>query len=290
MELKLKSAGVTLMAVGGIVVALSLLKGTPFSAPAPTHGQQPAAHRPPPPLPPAGLSGTPDGRSIIVDNDTLSLVLHDQPLGPVLAEIARAAHVIVNASPEINARHVSIELQAVPLALGLQRLLGDSDVYFYSSAGRLRAVWIYDHGAGAALRPIPPESWASTADIERQLNDPSATQRMMAVQTLVARNGADAGDIVARALLDPDPEVRLRALDVALSAGVAIPRDTLVDLTNDAYPRIRLLALETIVSATPLGGEREAEVDQLMQRMSGDTDPEVRARAAELLASRHPAG
>jgi HEAT repeat protein len=81
--------------------------------------------------------------------------------------------------------------------------------------------------------------------------------------------------------------VRLRALDVALSAGVSVSRETLTTLTYDSSPPVRALALEAIASGTPVGGDREAETLQLVRRLTADPDPEVRAKAADILASRN---
>jgi len=201
-------------------------------------------------------------RSIIVDHGTLSLTLHEQLLGPVLDEISRKGHVSIYSQPAIDAGPATVELREVPLDRGLHELLKDYDVFSYSSAGNLRSVWIYEKNAGATLVPVPPESWASTTDIERRMNAGSPTERIGAVETLVARNGPDAIEVVNRALLDDDPEVRLRALDVGL------------------------LALEAIASGTPLDGPRDAETQQLIRRMMGDADADVRAKAAKILESR----
>lgn len=228
-------------------------------------------------------------RSILVENGALSLLLHDQPLGPVLAEISKKSRVNIYSVPAIDIRSVTIELRAVPIDRGLEELLKDCDVFLYNAAGQLRSVWVYEKNAGAQLVPVPPESWASTADVERQMNGGSPAERIAAIETLVARNGSSAGEVVNRALLDENAEVRLRALDVALSAGVAVSRETLNSLTYDSSAPIRALALEGIANGTPLGGPREAETDQLIRRMMGDPDAEVRTKASELLDSRRTA-
>ena len=223
----------------------------------------------------------------IGDHGLLSLDLHEQSLGTVLAGIARKSHMRIVSSPAIDSRFVTLQMRGVPLDSGLRQILKDCDVFFYSSAGELRSAWIYEKDAGAQLIPVPPENWASTSDIERQMNSGSPAERISAIETLVARNGPGSGDLVSRALLDENAEVRLRALDVALSAGVGVSRETLTSLTYDGSAAVRALALEAIASGTALGGTYEAETDDLLRRMSGDADLEVRSRAAETLESRH---
>jgi hypothetical protein len=219
----------------------------------------------------------------------LSLNLHEQSLGAVLVEISRKSHVRIFSSPAIDSRIVTLELRDMPLERGMRELLKDGDVFFYSSAGELRSAWVYEKGAGAELVPVPPENWASTADIERQMNSGSTAERISAIETLVARNGPGSTDLVGRALLDANAEVRLRALDVALSAGVAVSRETLISLTYDSSAAVRALALEAIAGGTALGSAYEAETDDLLRRMTGDVDAEVRGKAAEALEVRHAA-
>lgn len=227
-----------------------------------------------------------DFHEVVVENGMLSLDVRQQPMTTVLAAIARDSGVSINSSASIDARSVSMRIQRLPLRDGLERLLQNCDLFFYSSSGALRSVWIYDRGDGAQLVPVPPERWASTAEVQRKLNDGSPAERVSAVETLIARNGPGADDILNRALLDDSPEVRLRALDVALSVGVHVSRETLTASTYDSSGPVRALALETLVSSTAVGGAREGETQELMRRMLGDPDAAVRTRASELLAGR----
>ena len=227
-------------------------------------------------------------RTILVENGMLSLALHDQPLGPVLVEISKKSRVNIFSLPAIDTHSVTIDMWNVPLDRGLQELLRNYDVFFYNSGGLLRSAWVYEREAGAQLVPVPPASWASTADVERQMRNGSPAERISAIETLVARDGPDAGNVVSRALLDENEDVRLRGLDVALSAGVSVSRETLTSLTYDSSAPVRVLAMQAIASGTPLGDARDAETEQLLRRMMGDADSEVRAKASEILDSRHP--
>ena len=227
-----------------------------------------------------------DETSIILEDGLLSVTLHEQRLGEVLAEIARKAAITIYTTPPIDAHLISMQIHALPFEQGLHRLLVDFDAFFYSTAGELRSVWVYEKHAGMELMPVSAQNWASTADFERNLISGSPAERIRAIETLVAREGPNAISAVNQALTDQEAEVRLRALDVALSAGLEIAPDTLTLLTTDSAPSVRALALEAIASATPQDGPREAETQQLIRRMLGDADGQVRTRAQEILESR----
>lgn len=227
-----------------------------------------------------------DLHGVSFERSLLSVDVAAERLGPILADIARRSATTIFSEPTIDSRVVTIKLREVPLEQGLRSLLGNCDVFAYSSAGQLRTVWAYEHGAGSGLVPIPPESWASTAEFERKLNAGSPSERILAIETIVARNGPKALETVSRALADDNAEVRLRALDVALSAGVSIPPETLTMLTSDSSPAVRALALEAIVNGTERGSTREAETLQLIHRMLADPDLEVRKRAQEMIDER----
>jgi hypothetical protein len=229
----------------------------------------------------SGFPTQKDFHGVSYERGLLSVDVAAERLGPILVDIARRSATTIFSEPTIDARVVTIKLRDVPLEQGLRSLLGDCDVFAYSSAGQLRTLWAYEHGAGSGFVPIPPESWASTAEFERKLNAGSPSERILAIETIVARNGSNALETVNRALTDADAEVRLRALDVALSAGVSIPPETLTMLTSDAS-----LALEAIVNGTERGSAREAETLQLIHRMLADPDSEVRKRAQEMLEER----
>ena len=225
-------------------------------------------------------------RRILVESGMLTLELHDQALGAVLADIAKQSRVSITTLPAIDDRLVSIAMTNTPLDQGLAELLRNYDVFFYRSGGVLRSAWVYERDGGSQIVPVPPESWASTSDVERQMHNGSPAERISAIETLVGRNGPNSADAVNHALLDENADVRLRGLDVALSAGVTVSRETLTSLTYDSSAPVRALALEAIASGTPMGDAREAETEQLLRRMMGDSDAEVRSKAAEILDSR----
>ncbi len=276
--------GVALLAIGSLYVYFRADDRAPVRPAAAVESLVGSA-----PHPLAETRATPvvPASAVLIEDGLLSLNLHEQSLGAVLAEISKQSHVRIESSAPLDGRAVSFELRGVPLDRGLGELLKDYDVFFYSSGGDLRAAWIYERNAGAQLVPVPPENWASTADVERQLSSDSAADRISAIETLVGRNAAGAAELVSRALLDEDADVRLRALDVALSAGVSVSRETLISLTYDRSAAVRALALESLASGTPLGGTYEAETDDMLRRMMTDADAEVRSKAAEILESRH---
>ena len=285
LELSTKVGGATILIL--LSVAAARLFFHPQEVPQSSRPHEPVGEAILPPPRTGPEPAPPVTRAVVVDNGTLSLALHQQRLGPVLVEIAHRSGLTINSSPSVDARSVTIQFQRLPLREGLEKLLQNCDTFFYSTSGSLQSLWVYERGAGAELAPVPPERWASTADVERKLTDGSPSERVSAVQTLIARKGAGVDEILSRALLDENADVRLRALDVALSVGVNVSRETLMALTYDSSAPVRALALEAIAGSTAVGGPHEGETDEVFRRMLGDSDATVRSKASELLSSRH---
>ena len=87
----------------------------------------------------------------------------------------------------------------------------------------LMAVWVYLKGRGQGIRPVPPESWASTRELRGWLSDPDPEMRARAAEALIERGGPRARQTLLDALQDRDEQVRSRALYGALAAGVELP-------------------------------------------------------------------
>src|SRR5215813_4492660 len=161
--------------------------------------------------------------SVSVKDGRLSLEAMDQPLGKVLEVIASRAHLAL-VTDDVLEQRTTIRLADLPLEDALKELLSSYDV-FYFHAGRagqrseLQALWVYARGRGQGVQPVPPESWASTKEMERRLADPSAEVRAKAVETLIDRQGSAAAEAVVHALTDADVDVRTRALFAAVSHG-----------------------------------------------------------------------
>ncbi|MGH3118772.1 MAG: HEAT repeat domain-containing protein, partial [Gaiellales bacterium] len=171
----------------------------------------------------------------------------------------------------------------LPLDEALRRLLQDHDAFFFYGVERdrpasLRVVWVYPKGRGRGLMPVPPETWASTKELEGELRDADPPTRGRAVETLVKRKGERARDEVLRALADPDGRVRSRALHSALRARLDFPVELLTRLAlEDSSSHVRFLALEALET-------RPAVIAPIASRAMHDPDPHVRSKAGEILS------
>lgn len=180
------------------------------------------------------------------EDDLLTVGADEAILGDVVKEISRQAHIAVVFGAGVEKQRVSAEFADRSLDEGLRHILAEYDVFTYHRGGKgLLTVWVYGKLEGRGLYPIPFESWASTADLARRLDDVDAAERAAAIETLVERGGADAELQVIRALGDGDERVRTTALYQALEEGVALSPETLSDLAiNDSSYKVRFLALK----------------------------------------------
>ena len=180
---------------------------------------------------------------------------------------------------------VSAELSAVPLDEGLRSLFKLFDVFFYyggagDAPSALRAVWIYRRGAAAHLRPVPPEAWASTKDLQATITDPDPLIRARAYEALLARPDRESRELVLLALRgvsEPEDAVRERVLALASGSDMQLPSDLLLDLARwDRHEGVRLNAMNALATDRT---RKEAALAAM-------TDPSqaIRKRAREILA------
>ena len=54
----------------------------------------------------------------------------------------------------------------------------------------IKGIWVYPKGEGLELEPVPPSLWASTKELEAQLEDPDPGVRNDTFETLIERQGA----------------------------------------------------------------------------------------------------
>jgi hypothetical protein len=235
-----------------------------------------------------GASASPAGQlAIAIENGRITASIRNRPLGAVLEELGSRTGValIPAADMDIEALRVSAELAGVPVDEGLRRLLENYDAFFYygvvgNRSSSLRAVWIYRRGAAAALRPVPPEVWAGTKELQASLADTDPEVRARAYQALISRPDRESREVVIQALRgasEPDDAVRERILSTAFSTGVSLPRDLLMDLARwDTAAEVRLTALNALAF--------EPTLKEAAQAALTDSSPVVRERAKEMLA------
>lgn len=245
-------------------------------------GRRPSFVNPSPPRDPSSPGRRYEERSIINFKDgRLSVRVQNRPLEWVLEEISREGRVAIIRADGVGGERVSVQFQDLPLDEGLRQILKEKDAFFFYGVeekppASLRAIWIYPSRRGRGLAPVPPETWASTKELEGRLTEPDPQARSQAVEALVERKGDRALDVVLQALRDADEQVRSWALYSALSAGVELPTDSLIDLAlHDPSHNVRFLALEALAT--------DPNVRTVGEQALNDPSPHVRRKAQEIL-------
>jgi hypothetical protein len=176
----------------------------------------------------------------------------------------------------------SADYNGVLLEEALRNLLASYDTFFFhggsdSESPSLRTIWVYPKGSASALKPVGPEQWAGSRELELALRDNDPEVRAQAYEALIPR--PDRHNLILDALTgarERDPNVRERLLSSALTRGVAIPVNILGDLARtDSSEHVRWLALDSMVDQPSAKYVAEAALS--------DASEIVRARAKELL-------
>jgi hypothetical protein len=251
------------------IALVAVASGSLRDAEANQQSPQPAARRAP------AIAFSPDGK--------LSVTVTRVSLRRVLQEIERGARVEIVLSDDFADRPVSLDIRDVPVDEGLKRLLTAYDAFFLYSAddkapGSIKTVWVFDRGQGRHLQPVPPEQWASTGELEKQLEDPDPGVRGDTYEALIERQGERGWEMARKGLSDPDETVRSRSLSAAIDADIDIPARELEPLILDGYGQsrgMRILALQAIA------GKPEARA--IAVTLKNDPDELVRRVAEQIL-------
>jgi hypothetical protein len=235
--------------------------------------QQPSS----PPVPAAPqLVVTLDARQLAIRAERVAL-------DAVLAELTTRTGIPIAAAPAIDSHQISAQVKAAPIDQAIRELLKNYDVFFlYSASARhgLASVWVYPRGAAANLRPVPPETWASTKELEVAVSDGDPSIREQAYEALMARADRRSRNLVVLAIRgasETDSDLRQRILSSALGRGMPIPSEVLADLVRaDATEEIRLIALD--------GVARDPALRDVASAALSDPSEAVRARARDVLA------
>jgi hypothetical protein len=203
-------------------------------------------------------------------------------LSAVLKEISRQAFIAVEFGAGVADRRISGEVSELSLSEGLRLLLADYDVFTYYRGGKgLLTIWVYGKMEGRGLYPIPPEIWASTADLETQFRDSDPEARISALENLVERNTVEAGRYVIQALDDDEGRVRSMALYHARTEGVAVPPERLANLaTSDPSHTVRFLALKNL--------RDDPTEEWVAEEALSDPNPVIRGYAERVLNRLYP--
>jgi hypothetical protein len=217
----------------------------------------------------------------------VSVTVAKMSLRTVLLEISRRAQIPILLSDTYVDRLVTVDMRDVPVDEGLRQLLTAFDAfYLYSSdeqksPGSIKTVWVFERGEGRDLQPVPPEQWASTKELERQLEDPDPEVRGETYEALVERQGEKGLATVRKGLSDPDDSVRLRTLSSAIDVDVDIPARELEPLILDVQgssQAMRVLALQAIAD--------KPEAEAIATTLANDPDDMVRQQALLILERR----
>lgn len=208
------------------------------------------------------------------------------PLLQVLDELTSKTQVAFTPADGLGEELVSIQLKKVSLDEALRALLKGYDAFYYYGVEKdgpaaLRAVWIYPKGYARGLRPVPPEAWASTKDLEAALADSDPGVREKAYEGLIARPDQRSRDLVLQALRgrrETDDDLRQRILQSTLTQGMEIPPEVLTELVSaDRSEQIRWMALDALSYRGNAKTAAEAALN--------DPSETVRTRAKEILAA-----
>src|SRR4029453_11948891 len=125
----------------------------------------------------------PQGRmSLTIADGRVTCAIKNSPIGEVLQECGARTQLAFVARDDVADDRISLNLDNVPFEEAVRRLLRRYDAFLYYAAtdsppASLRVVWIYPKGSGAALQPVPPESWAATAELQQGVRDPDPAVR-----------------------------------------------------------------------------------------------------------------
>jgi hypothetical protein len=220
----------------------------------------------------------------LASDGTVSIAAARVRLLEVLNEIARRTRIRIVVDEVLEDARVSLQLRGVALEEAMKQLLQPYDTFVLhsapetSGASSIRAIWIYSRGDGLDLEPLPPKVWASTRELEEQLEDPDPGQRADAYEALIERLGDRGLAAVTRGLSDLDDSVRLMALSMARSEGVQIPSSELLAIVqSDASSAVRRMALQE--------AEGRPEAIAIANSVKDDPDDDVRREAMAMLAT-----
>lgn len=229
--------------------------------------------------------------------DRLQLKVDNYPLESLLDEIARQSGVVIVRNEPLVDGRISLELQDLSLEEGLRRLLKQQDLFFFFTPAKkadgtiaegatplLKGVWIYPQGQGDQLVPVPPETWASSTEIEQGLRHSDPKERARSVELLIARKGEHSLSEVHLALNDQEENVRERALRAALSAALPLPTAWLEALAQyDLSPTMRVLALGAVASGSAESVVANPNIKMIAELALNDLNPAVQEQAREVL-------
>lgn len=242
----------------------SRLRETPQPPPAPRAGVDTSrTPRSEPMLQPAVALATPatpappvvkaEPLEIAFRHGLLTVHAQNQTLRAVLEGIGAESGLSIMLAQGLGDERVSVNFNQSRLEEALREVLKDYDAFFFYGVEKkqdpasLKAVWVYPASRGQGFKPLPPDAWASTQEVEQMLSDPDPDVRARAIEAVIKRKGPRAESAVLDALKDDNDMVRTKALHEALESDVELSQNTLINLAlYDRSEDVRILALQAL--------------------------------------------
>ncbi len=230
-----------------------------------------------------------------VKDVTLSAKIENVPLGQVLRELARQAHLEVYIATASTEEKISAEFDQLTLEEGIKRLLkGRNYILTYdrtTASPQVTEIKVIADGSAPVSRisgqpaSIPPTGTSAgektVEELAQQaLQAPDPAARIAALKALSQRTGEEdkIRPTVNAALQDQDLGVRTAALDLA-ARGAPVSEEAIGRIAlSDADPGLRLIALDDLADRS----DPDTAIGYLKQA-TRDPDPKVASRARGLI-------
>lgn len=195
---------------------------------------------------------------IAVEDEQLTLSLHDAPLVDVVEHVAQNLFLISHVAPGLEDTLVTLTVNDVPFRQGLAKLLANTNYVLTD-----RDLYVWARGESST-----DEGWRE----RKQEVTPRETEEQQEISE---------DELKHQAIFGEDPEARTTALELLSSEDEEEAMPTIVEALKDQSPEVRGLALELLGEA-----EGPIPVDRIAQIVRDDPNPEQRMEAIVVLASR----
>lgn len=219
--------------------------------------------------------------TFVIANGRMNVDIDRHSLLDTVDQISRRSGVSVAA--DIQDRLITVQTGDVSIDAGLRQILRGFDSFYYhdGSTGDLKAVWVYEHGKGRDVAPVPSGLWMSNREIQQRLVDANPEERARAAEILIDSGGTYALNWTLQALRDSVDVVRQRTLQKAVDVGMPLPLDALREILNyDPSAQARYLALDALTTCSDVARE---VIRSTIELGLEDKDISVRAHAREVL-------
>jgi HEAT repeat protein len=235
---------------------------------------------------------------VSVKDTTLSVKIENVPLGEVLKELTRQAHLEVYLGASSAEEKISARFDNLPLEEGIKRLLrGKNYTLTYArtaASPRVAEIRVIANGSGPITKitdetaSVSPAAKAGSSSPEERpfeelaqqaLQAPEPAARIAALKALGERGEEEKSrSTVASALRDQNTGVRGMALEL-VQQGLPVPLEAVHEMAlHDTSPELRINALDTLVDLS----DTNAAMEYLKKALQ-DPDPQIKTRVQHML-------